>query len=118
MVATKITYLEDVSMRTITYPALAVAQPPTVQEKKEVVLMRHENGTPTKRLRRLSALSTMAVVVLVAVVAAIAIGPGRVIDWLGAYLIPVLVVLGVIVGVFGLAAWEIAKLHDKHKQPW
>ncbi len=40
------------------------------------------------------------------------------IDWLGSYLIPVVVVLGVIVGVFVLAGWEIAKLHDKHKQPW
>jgi branched-subunit amino acid permease len=84
--------------------------------KKEVVLMRHENGTPAKR--RLAALSTMLVVVLVVVLAAIVVGPGRAIDWLGNYLIPVLMVLGVIVGVFGLAAWEIAKLHDRHKQPW
>ncbi len=68
--------------------------------------------------RSRAALYTMLVVVLVGILAAIFVGPGRVIDWLGAYLIPVLVVLGVIVGVFGLAAWEIAKLHDKHKQPW
>ncbi len=68
--------------------------------------------------RSRAALYTMLVVVLVGILAAIVMGPGRVIDWLGAYLIPVLVVLGVIVGVFGLAAWEIAKLHDKHKQPW
>jgi hypothetical protein len=46
------------------------------------------------------------------------VGPGRVIDLVGAYLTPVVVVLGVIVGVFGLATWEIAKLHDRHKQPW
>ncbi len=67
--------------------------------------------------RSRAALYTMLVVVLLGILAAIVVGPGRVIDWLGAYLIPVLVVLGVIVGVFGLAAWEIAKLHDKHKQP-
>ena len=79
--------------------------------------MRHQNGTPTNR-RRLVALSTMAAVVLVGVLAATVVGPGRAIDWLGNYLIPVVVVLGVIVGVFGLAAWEIAKLHDNHKQPW
>ena len=54
--------------------------------------MRHENGTPAEDYRRrLRAAS---------------------------YTIPMVVVLGVIVGVFGLAAWEIAKLHDRHKQPW
>jgi hypothetical protein len=58
------------------------------------------------------------VLLVVGILAAITVGPGRAIDWLGAYLIPVLVVLGGIVGVFGLAAWEITKLHDRHKQPW
>ena len=82
--------------------------------------MRHENGTPAEdHRRRLRAASyTMLVVVLVVVLAAIVVGPGRVIDLVGAYLVPMVVVLGVIVGVFGLAAWEIAKLHDRHKQPW
>ena len=82
--------------------------------------MRHENGTPAEdHRRRLRAASyTMLVVVLVVVLAAIVVGPGRVIDLVGAYLIPVVMVLGVIAGVFGLAAWEITKLHDKHKQPW
>jgi hypothetical protein len=102
---------------------------PCRTKKEEVALMRQENETPANRRRRLHAAlyrpytraSTMLVVllvVLVGILAAIVMGPGRVIDWLGAYLIPVLVVLGVIVGVFGLAAWEIAKLHDNHKQPW
>ncbi len=58
------------------------------------------------------------VLLVVGLLVAIAVGPEEAIDWLGAYLIPVLVVLGMIVGVFGLAAWEIAKLHDRHKQPW
>ena len=82
--------------------------------------MRHENGTPAEdHRRRLRAAShTMLLVVLVVVLAAIVVGPGRVIDLVGAYLVPMVVVLGVIVGVFGLAAWEIAKLHDRHKQPW
>jgi branched-subunit amino acid permease len=78
--------------------------------------MRHENGTLANR-HRLAALSTIVVVVLV-VVAATVVGPGKAIDWLGNYLIPVLIVLGVIVGVFGLATWEIAKLQDRHKHPW
>jgi hypothetical protein len=60
----------------------------------------------------------VVLMVLVGILAAIVVGPGRVIDWLGAYLILVLMVLGVIVGVFGFAAWEIARLHDEHKQPW
>ena len=103
-------------MHTYPYPVLAVGGATDRRTKKEVVLIRHENAAPAKR-RPLAALSTMLVVVLVVVLAATVVGPGRAIDWLGNYLIPV-VVLGVIVGVFGLAAWEIAKLHDKHKQPW
>jgi predicted tellurium resistance membrane protein TerC len=113
--------LGDVSISTKSY---AVPRSPSERlrrtKKKEVVLMRHENGTPAEdHRRRLRAASyTMLVVVLVVVLAAIMVGPGRVIDLVGAYLTPVVVVLGVIVGVFGLAAWEIAKLHDRHKQPW
>ena len=73
-----------------------------------------------RRLARLGRLgiATLAALVLVVVLATVIVGPGRAIDWLGNYLIPVLVVLGVIVGVFGLAAWEIAKLQDRHKHPW
>ena len=104
-------------MRTTPYHTLADGGATDRRVKKEVVLMRHQNGTPANR-RRLAALSTMLAVVLVGVLAATVVGPGRTIDWLGNYLIPVVVVLGVIVGVFVLAAWEIAKLHDKHKQPW
>ena len=46
------------------------------------------------------------------------VGLGLAIDWVGNYLIPGVVVLGVIVGVSGLAAWGLAKLYDKYKQPW
>jgi len=46
------------------------------------------------------------------------VGLGLAIDWVGNYLIPGVVVLGVIVGVFGLAAWGLAELYDKYKQPW
>ena len=59
--------------------------------------MRHENETPAKR-RRLAALFTIVVVVLVVVVAVV-VGPGRAIGWVGDYLIPV----GLVVGVFGVA---------------
>jgi len=104
-------------MRTCPYLVLAVGGASDRRANKEVVLMSQENETPANH-RRLAALSTMLVVVLVVVLAATVVGPGNAIEWLGNYLIPVVVVLGVIVGVFGLAAWEIAKLHDKHKQPW
>jgi hypothetical protein len=82
--------------------------------------MSHENGSPAEdhRCRLRAASYTMLVVVLVVVLAAIFLGPGRLIDWLDAYLIPMVVVLGGIVGVFGLAVWKIAKLRDRHKQPW
>jgi hypothetical protein len=49
---------------------------------------------------------------------AASVGLGLAIDWVGNYLIPGVVVLGVIVGVFGLAAWGLAKLYDKHEPPW
>lgn len=84
---------------------------------KEMVHRRYENEVPVDN-RPLAALYTMLVVVLVVVLAATVVGPGRAIDWVGNYLIPVVVVLGVIIGGFGFAAWEIAKLHDKHKRPW
>jgi hypothetical protein len=63
--------------------------------------MRYENGTPTNR-RLHAALYTMLALAfgfagLVAVV-----GPGRAIDWIVPYLVPVVMILGVVVWLFFL----------------
>ena len=82
--------------------------------------MRHENGTPAEdHRRRLRAASyTMLVVVLVVVLAAIVVGPGRVIDLVGTYLIPVAVVLAVIIASLALLTWAIETLPDSPLRDW
>ena len=69
--------------------------------------MSQENETPANR-RRLTALSTMLVVVLAATV----VGPGRAIDWVGTYLIPVMVILGVVFAAWALLVWALKRLPD------
>jgi hypothetical protein len=91
----------DVSIRASPYPALAIGSTAERATNKEVVLMRHENGTPTNR-RLHAALYTMLALVfgfagLVAVV-----GPGRAIDWIVTYLIPVVMILGVVLWLYFL----------------
>jgi len=78
---------------------------------------RYENGTPANR-RPLAALYTipttilfMFVGLLAAVVVAV-VGLGRAIEWVGIYL-PVVVVLGVFVGVFVLFVREGGKVYAK-----
>jgi len=89
----------------------------TRRVKKEVVLMRHQNGTPTNR-RRLVALSTMAAVVLVGVLAATVVGPGRAIDWLGNYLIPVGVITGLVIASLALLVWVVKRLPESPLRDW
>ena len=64
--------------------------------------------------RRLVALSDMLVVILVivGVLAAVVVGPGEAIGWVVTYLIPTLVILGVVVGTIFLVAWEGGKAYD------
>jgi protein-S-isoprenylcysteine O-methyltransferase Ste14 len=91
--------------------------------------MRHENETPANRRRRLHAAiyrpytraSTMLVVVLVVLVGileAIAVGPGRVIDWLVNYLIPVGVVTGVVIATVALLLYAFKRLPDSPPRDW
>ena len=64
--------------------------------------------------RPLVALSEMLAVVLVivGVLAAAIVGPGEAIGWVVTYLIPTLVILGVVVGTIFLVAWEGGKAYD------
>jgi hypothetical protein len=98
-------------MRTYPYLVLAVGGASDRRANKEVVLMSHENGTPANR-RPLAALYTMLGVVLVVVLAATVVGPGRAIDWLGTYLIPVMVILGVVFAAWALLVWALKRLPD------
>jgi protein-S-isoprenylcysteine O-methyltransferase Ste14 len=78
--------------------------------------MRHENGTLANR-HRLAALSTIVVVVLV-VVAATVVGPGKAIDWVGNYLIPVGVITGVIIASLALLVWAVKRLPNPPYRDW
>jgi hypothetical protein len=93
----------DVSKRASPYPALAIGSTAERATKKEVVLMRHENGTPTNRRRRLhAALYTMVALAFGLAGLVAVVGPGRAIDWIVTYLIPVVMILGVVVWLFFL----------------
>ncbi len=78
-------------------------------------LLRQEahNGRVARRVARW--IRTMArvafVLLVVGILAAIVVGPGRVIDWVGSYLVPVVMVLGVSVGAFGILMWGVLKLY-------
>ena len=74
--------------------------------------MSHENRNPSNR-RRLAALSmALVVVVSVAVFAAATAGPGRAIDWVSDYLIPVAVITGAIVATLALLVWVVQRSPD------
>ena len=58
----------------------------------------------------------LLVLLVVGIVAAIVVGPGMAIGWVGTYLIPVVAILGVMFGAFGLLMWGVLKLHGwEHK---
>jgi hypothetical protein len=82
--------------------------------KKEVVPMRHENGAPANH-RPLVALSTTLAFLLgsvaVGLLAAV-VGPGNLYYWVGTYLVPVMVLLGVVIAVLALLVWALKRLPD------
>jgi hypothetical protein len=104
-------------MITMSYPAAAAERLTDRRAKKEVTPMMRENGSPANR-RRLAALHVLLVVALVGLLAAAVVGPGRAIGWLVNDLIPLVVVVGVIFVVYGLAARGIATLYDKYRHHW
>ncbi len=104
-------------MVTMSYPAGAVERLADRRAKKEVTPMMRENGSPANR-RRLAALSVLLVVAWVGLLVAAVVGPGRAIDWVVNDLIPVVVVMGVIFGVYGLAVRGLATLYDKYRHHW
>ncbi len=79
--------------------------------------MRHENGTPANR-QRLTALATAVVVVLAGLVAATVVGPGKAIAWLVNYLVPVVVITGVIIAALALLLYAFKKLPESPLRDW
>ena len=80
--------------------------------------MRNENGTPANR-RRLVALAAMLVVVFVGLLAAmIVVGPGRAIDWVVSYLIPVGMITGVVIAALALLVWVVKRLPTSPFRDW
>ena len=77
--------------------------------------MMRENGSPANR--RLAALRVLLVVTLVGLLAVV-VGPGRAIGWVVNDLVPLVVVLGIIFGVYGVAVWGLATLYDKYRHHW
>jgi hypothetical protein len=78
--------------------------------------MRYENGIPANR-RPLAVLYTIPTILfifvgLLAATVVAVVGLGRAIEWVGIYL-PVVVVLGVFVGVFVLFVREGGKVYAK-----
>jgi hypothetical protein len=88
-------------MRTIPYPALAIGSTAERDTNKEVVLMRHENRTPTNR-RHHAALYTMLALALGFAGLVAVVGVGRALDWIVTYLIPVVAILGVVLWLYFL----------------
>ena len=62
-----------------------------------------------------AALSTMLALALMiaGLIATVVVGPGEAISWVVTYLIPTLVILGVVVGSFGLLVWVASTLDDR-----
>ena len=63
--------------------------------------MSHENGTPTNRRLRAALYTMVALAFGLAGLVAV-VGPGRAIDWIVTYLIPVVIILGVVLLLYVL----------------
>ena len=58
------------------------------------------------------------VLLVVGILAATTVGPDRAIDWLGAYLIPVGAITGVIIASLALLVWALKKLPTAVHRDW
>ncbi len=84
----------------------------TSDERRDLLRQEARNRRPHL------ALYTMLVVVLVVVLAATVVGPGRVIDWLVNYLIPVVVILGLVIAALALLVWVVERLPNPPYRDW
>ncbi len=52
------------------------------------------------------------ILLVVGILAVITVGPGRAIDWVGSYLIPVAVITGVVIASLALLVWVVKRLPE------
>ena len=65
------------------------------------------------------AIARVTVVFSVLVLAVLVLGPpSGAIGWIVTDLIPLVLVVGIVFGVYGVAAWGLATLYDKYRQHW
>jgi hypothetical protein len=123
-VAAKITLLGTVTIITISYPALALPEigrakrarrpkmnphnptetsPGKMYARDDLLRQEAHSGRAGRMARWVRTIARVAFVLLiVGILAATVVGPGRAIDWVGSYLVPVAVKLGVITAVLAL----------------
>lgn len=79
---------------------------------------RHGNGATANR-RLFAALYTMLVVVFLGLFAATVVGSGGALYWVGTYLIPVVVILGVVIAALALLVWALKRLpNPPYRDRW
>jgi hypothetical protein len=80
----------------------------TSHQRDEILGQEAQNSRGARRVRTIARVAF--VLMVVGVVAAILVGPGIAIGWVGTYLVPVVVVFGVLVGLWALLAWAVLTL--------
>ena len=101
-------------------------RPPTPNPTETSLGMLNEREDLLEQVARKSrvarwgrAIARVAVAFSVVVLAVLLFGPpSGAIGWVVNDLIPVVLVVGVIFGVYGVAAWRIVTLYDKYRQHW
>ena len=84
---------------------------------REDLLKREARNNPVARwIRKIARVAL--VLMVVGVLAAIAVGPGEAIGWIGAYLVPVVVVLAVIIAALALLVWVVKRLPESSLRDW
>ena len=86
-------------------------------EREDLLLQEAQNSRMGRAAHRMARwIRTIArimfVLLVVGIPIAIAVGPGEAIGWVVTYLIPALVILGVVVGTIFLVAREGGKVYD------
>ena len=81
--------------------------------------MRHENGFTANRQRLAALFALLAVVlVIVGLLAAVVVGLGGAIGWVVTYLIPTLVILGVVIAALALLVGVVKRLPESSLRDW
>jgi protein-S-isoprenylcysteine O-methyltransferase Ste14 len=89
----------------------------TSDERRDL-LRREARSRRQARPNRARIATLAALAVLVLVLAAVVVGPGKAIDWLVNYLIPVGVITGVMIASLALLVWAVKRLPNPPYRNW